>query len=141
VIINLKKLDPAAKIPSRRTPGAAGYDVYASAKAYILPGETYAVRTGLSMEIPEGWKGEVYSRSGLTLKGIVVANQPGKIDSDYRGEIFVLLHNFSRGMYEVEIGDRIAQLEINPVYEWDFVQVEDMGETDRGEGGLGSTGK
>ncbi len=141
MIINLKKLDPAAKIPSRRTPGAAGYDVYASAKAYILPGETYAVRTGLSMEIPEGWKGEVYSRSGLTLKGIVVANQPGKIDSDYRGEIFVLLHNFSRGMYEVEIGDRIAQLEINPVYEWDFVQVEDMGETDRGEGGLGSTGK
>lgn len=141
MIINLKKLDPAAKIPSRRTSGAAGYDVYASAKAYIFPGETYAVRTGLSMEIPEGWKGEVYSRSGLTLKGIVVANQPGKIDSDYRGEIFVLLHNFSRGMYEVEIGDRIAQLEINPVYEWDFVQVEDMGETDRGEGGLGSTGK
>ncbi len=90
--IKIKKLVPEAIVPHKGTPFAAAYDLYAVETAYIPPGETVVVGTGLAMEIPRYWKGDIYSRSGLASRGVVVANAPGKIDSDYRGEIKVILH-------------------------------------------------
>ena len=98
--------------------------------------------TGLSMEIPVGWRGDIYSRSGLAANGVVVANSPGKIDSDYRGEIKVILHNNrTTNVVGIEVGDRIAQLEVAPTYDLDFEEVGSLTESDRGGDGLGSTGK
>jgi len=100
------------------------------------------VGTGLSMEIPKFWKGDIYSRSGLASRGVVVPNSPGKIDSDYRGEIKVLLHNNrSVDIIGIELGDRIAQFEINPVHDMEFEEVATLEESTRGDGGFGSTGK
>ena len=139
--VRIKKLC-ATQLPTRATSGAAAYDLYAAEGAYIAPGTTVAVATGLSMEIPEGWKGEIYSRSGLAEHGIVVANAPGKIDSDYRGEIYVLLHNtLLQDIAGIEVGDRIAQLEINPVHDINFKEVDELSATERGREGFGSTGK
>lgn len=137
--VKYTKLSPNAKIPTKATEGSAAYDLYATEGVYIPHGETMVVSTGLAMEIPEGWKGEVYSRSGLASKGIFVANSPGKIDSDYRGEIKVILHNTRREIVGIHAGDRIAQFEVNPVYsiEWEESALTD---TERGEGGFGSTG-
>ena len=128
-------------VPIRKSNDAAAYDLYADETVALPPNTVLAINTGISLEIPRGWKGEVYSRSGLSFKGLVVANQPGKIDSDYRGPIKVLLHNYTSSLTAVTKGDRIAQLEINPVYDVDFVEVDELSETDRGEGGFGSTGK
>ena len=85
MIIKFKKLHPKSVLPTKGSEGAAAYDLYASESVYIPVGETASVGTGLSMEIPKGWKGEIYSRSGLASQGVVVANAPGKIDCDYRG--------------------------------------------------------
>ena len=140
MIVKIKKLC-STTIPTKATSGAAAYDLYAAENAYIAPGTTVAVATGIAMEIPEGWKGEIYSRSGLAKHGIVVANAPGKIDSDYRGEIFVLLHNnLLQDIAGIERGDRIAQLEINPIHEVTFEEVDQLSNTDRGDKGFGSTG-
>ena len=137
--VGYKKLTEKAQLPSKATDGAAAYDLYAVENVYIPHGETAVVNTGIAMEIPEGWKGEIYSRSGLASKGIFVANSPGKIDSDYRGEIKVILHNTRREIVGIHAGDRIAQFEVNPIHtiEWEESVLTD---TDRGEGGLGSTG-
>lgn len=137
--VKYTKLSPNAKIPTKATEGSAAYDLYATEGVYIPHGETMVVSTGLAMEIPEGWKGEVYSRSGLASKGIFVANSPGKIDSDYRGEIKVILHNTRKELVGIDAGDRIAQFEVNPVYavEWEESSLTD---TERGEDGFGSTG-
>ena len=135
------RLSPNAQLPCKSTAGAAAYDLYANEDAFIPVGEIVSIGTGISMEIPEGWKGEVYSRSGLSYKGVVVANSPGKIDSDYRGEITVLLHNVrQREMVGIKAGDRIAQFEINPVHDIEFEEVPELTESERGEGGFGSTG-
>ncbi len=99
------------------------------------------VRTGLAMQIPDGWKGEIYSRSGLAYRGLVVSNSPGKIDSDYRGEIQVIMHNNrSVDIVGIEVGDRIAQFEINPVHDIEFEESKNLEISFRGEGGFGSTG-
>ena len=137
--VKYTKLSGKAQLPSKATDGAAAYDLYAVENVYIPHGETAVVSTGIAMEIPEGWKGEIYSRSGLASKGIFVANSPGKIDSDYRGEIKVILHNTRREIVGIHAGDRIAQFEVNPIHtiEWEESVLTD---TDRGEGGLGSTG-
>ena len=140
--VKFKKLAPQAKIPTKGTPGSAAYDLYAVENAFIPPGETLGVHTGLSLEIPEGWKGEIYSRSGFASMGAVVANSPGKIDSDYRGEITVLLHNNrNEQIVGIKTGDRIAQFEINPVHDIEFEETEELSTSERGEGGFGSTGK
>ena len=100
------------------------------------------VGTGLAMEIPKFWKGDIYSRSGLASKGVVVANSPGKIDSDYRGEIKVILHNNRNvDIVGIKLGDRIAQFEINPVHDLEFEETKTLEKSIRGEAGLGSTGK
>ena len=143
-IIKFKKLCEEARIPEKATEGAAAYDIYYpyDEPITIFPGpfETVnTVPTGIAMEIPAGWKGEIYSRSGLASRGIFVANQPGKIDSDYRGEIKVLLYNSSPNAVTLAKGARIAQFELNPTYEvvWEEDKLRD---SPRGDSGLGSTG-
>ena len=133
------KCSPSASVPQRKSDGAAAYDLYASEDRSLFPGIVTTVPTGIQMEIPQGWKGEITSRSGLASRGIFVANQPGKIDSDYRGEIKVILYNTNKWEKQIRKGDRIAQFEIHPVYgiEW---HTGTLSETDRGDGGFGSTG-
>ena len=139
--VKIKLLTRSALVPVKKSTDAAAYDLFSDETLGLPPNMVTAVHTGISLEIPKGWKGEVYSRSGLSLKGLVVANQPGKIDSDYRGPIQILLLNWTSSYISIERGDRIAQLEINPVYGVDFVEVDELSKTDRGEEGLGSTGK
>jgi len=137
--VKIKKLHQVAQLPIKGTPGSAAYDLHSIETVYIPPGETVTVRTGLAMEIPDGWKGDVYSRSGLAMDGVVVANSPGKIDSDYRGEIKVILHSTSDILIGLEAGARIAQFEISPAYAIEFTE-EDLTDTERGDKGFGSTG-
>lgn len=142
--INIKKLDKNAIIPTYTTPGAAGADLYAllSDALTIKSGETVLVSTGIAMEIPEGFVGLIFARSGLsTKKGLAPANKVGVIDSDYRGEIKVPLYNQSPISQTVEKGERIAQIIITPFLSADFKQVEELDNTLRGTNGFGSTGR
>jgi dUTP pyrophosphatase len=141
IFVNIKLVSPDAKLPSKKTWGAAAYDIYSSEDTFIKPDETKLIGTGLIMEIPYGYKGEIYSRSGLALKGIVVANQPGKIDSDYRGEVKVILRNSGHLTFEIRKGDRIAQFEVNRVLAISFKSTDELSTTERGDQGFGSTGK
>lgn len=143
VNVRFKKLDPKAQIPTYGSSAAAGADLYALCDgAVVIPaGETVLVRTGLSMEIPEGYAGLIYARSGLASKrGLAPANKVGVIDADYRGEIMVALHNHSAQSQTVSEGERIAQLVITPFLRVEFEEAEDLSDTLRGAGGFGSTG-
>ena len=140
----LKKLKPGARIPSKGSPDAAGYDLYAclDAPVIIQPGETAAIGTGISCALPKGYFGGCFARSGLALReGLRPANCVGVVDSDYRGEYIVALHNDSAESRTVQNGDRIAQLVILPCLSVTFAEAEALPETDRGAGGFGSTGK
>ena len=142
--IRLKKLNPNATVPTRGSELAAGYDLYACLErpVTILPGETAKITTGLSIEIPKGYAGLVYARSGLaTKKGLAPANKVGVCDSDYRGEYLIFLHNHSKEAATVEPNERIAQLVVTPFLEVTFEEAEELTRTQRGEGGFGSTGK
>lgn len=142
--INIKKLSSNAKIPSYATDFAAGCDLYSSSSEKISfnPGETKLIKTGVAMEIPIGYAGLIYARSGLaTKKGLAPANKVGVIDSDYRGEIMVALHNHTNEVKEIDAYERIAQLVITPYVKALFNEVDDLNETKRGENGFGSTGK
>jgi len=140
--LKFKQLTETAKLPVRGSEFAAGLDLFSDTKAVIPPGDTKAIGTGIAVEIPVGFEGQVRPRSGLAKKhGITVLNTPGTIDSDYRGEIFVLLHNTSPHLYQVSPDNRIAQLVICPVIRVTPEFVDELSETDRGEGGLGSTGR
>ena len=142
--VKFTKLDKSASAPVYGTPFAAGADLHAllDENITIAPGETYFVHTGLATEIPEGLVGLIYARSGLACKrGLAPANCVGVIDSDYRGEIMVALHNYSNNPQTIEPGERVAQLVIAPYIAADFVEVETLDETDRGAGGFGSTGR
>ena len=141
--VNFKKLDPSAKMPTYGSEYAAGADLYAvtDEEISIAPGETKFVRTGIAMEIPAGMVGLIYARSGLACKkGLAPANKVGVIDSDYRGEIMVALHNHGTVSQVVGAGERIAQMVIAPFYTAEYVEVEELSDTVRGEGGFGSTG-
>ena len=146
-IINIKKTDENAKIPTYGSEFAAGADLYAvihneENKVEILPGETAFVDTGIAMEIPEGYVGLIYARSGLACKqGLAPANKVGVIDSDYRGNIMVALYNQSNEVRTVSEGDRIAQIIIQPVEQFGFKVKENLSDTVRGNGGFGSSGK
>ena len=132
---------PNAKMPTYSSGQAAGLDLYAAESASIASGQTRLIKTGLKMEIPEGYFGGIYARSGLSVKhGLRPANCTGVIDSDYRGEIMVALHNDSPMMQIISAGDRIAQLIIQPYERVEFTIVDDLSDTERGEGGFGSTG-
>lgn len=142
--IKMLKVNTAAMIPERKTAGSAGYDLCAClAKDFtIQPGDLVVIPTGLAVEIPEGYAGMIYTRSGLGVKhGVHVSNGVGVIDSDYRGEIHVGLCNSSRVPYTVTPGERIAQLIIMPVVTPEIEEVAKLSETVRGEAGFGSTGK
>ena len=143
-IIAVKKLDERAVLPTYGSEYAAGADLYAVADGEIIfqPGETKFVRTGLAMEIPEGYAGLIYARSGLACKrGLAPANKVGVVDSDYRGEVMVALHNHSNTEQRISAGERIAQLVVAPFLKASFAETETLNETVRGEGGFGSTGK
>ena len=142
--INIKKLDDRAVIPTYGSEYAAGADVYAcmDEKTDIAPGETVLIHTGIAMEIPEGYAGLIYARSGLaSKKGLAPANKVGVVDADYRGEIMVALHNHGNQIQSVEPGERIAQLVITPYVVGAFHQVDELNDTVRGDGGFGSTGR
>ena len=128
-------------LPAYATPGAAGMDVVAAEEATLAPGGRHAVATGFSVAIPEGFEIQVRPRSGLALKhGITVPNTPGTIDSDYRGELKVILINHGAEPFPIHRGDRIAQLVLAPVTLAAWVEVAELDETERGAGGFGSTG-
>ena len=143
ISMNIKKLDGRATLPTYGSAGAAGADLYACLEepVTIAPGETKLIHTGLAMAIPEGLAGLIYARSGLASKrGLAPANKVGVVDSDYRGEVMVALHNHGSVEQTVEHGERIAQLVLTPVVVADFVTVDDLDDTARGAGGFGSTG-
>ena len=141
--VNIKKLTENATLPTYGSPYSAGADLYACLESdvTIAPGETFLVPTGLSAEIPEGYAGLIYARSGLASKrGLAPANKVGVVDADYRGQIFVALFNHSAVEQTISHGERIAQLVIAPFLKADFCEVDELSETVRGEGGFGSTG-
>lgn len=143
-VLRMKKLREGAVLPQRQTEGAAGYDLCACLEAPVTlqPGEGYPFPTGLAAEIPQGYAGMVFCRSGLGVKhGISLPNCVGVIDSDYRGELVVPLRNFGDGAYTIQPGERIAQLVIMPVLLPEIVEVEELSQTQRGQGGFGSTGR
>ena len=143
ISMKLKKLDERAVVPVYASEFSAGADLYAclDETVTIAPGETKLIHTGLAMAIPEGMAGLIYARSGLASKrGLAPANKVGVVDSDYRGEVMVALHNHGTQAQTVEHGERIAQLVLAPVITADFSVVDDLDSTARGEGGFGSTG-
>lgn len=141
--VKIVKLDQNAHIPTYGSASAAGADLYACIEApvTIQPGQTVLIPTGLSMEIEEGFAGFIYARSGLaTKRGLAPANKVGVIDSDYRGQVMVSLHNHTGVAQSVEPGERVAQIVFAPVYQASFCEVEALQNTERGTGGFGSTG-
>lgn len=147
--IKIKRLNDDAKIPTRGSKYAAGYDLYADITSLdapydaiaIKPGQTVKIGTGVAVEIPDGYFGAVFARSGIATKqGLRPANCVGVIDSDYRGEIIVAIHNDSDKPSIISTGERIAQLVIMPYLPVCFKEVDELSDTDRGEGGFGSTG-
>ena len=142
--IRVKIVRQGAKLPTYGTAEAAGADLYACLEAPVTiePGKTAFVPTGIALEVPRHCAGLVYARSGLAYKrGLAPANKVGVIDSDYRGEIFVVLYNHGEVSQTIENGERIAQLVITPVLQPAYEQVEELSDTVRNEGGFGSTGK
>ena len=142
--VRIKKLDENAIIPTYGSPFAAGADLYASVDEPVTveAGETKLVPTGFAFEIPEGYAGFVYARSGLASKrNLAPANKVGVIDSDYRGEFIVVLHNHGDAPQTVSSGERIAQLLVVPVLMTGFAECDTLDDTERAAGGFGSTGK
>ena len=141
--IKIKKLNDKAIIPTYGSSYAAGADLYSVSDEEIVikAHETVLVKTGIAMEIPVGYAGFVYARSGLALKrGLAPANKVGVIDADYRGEIMVALHNHTDSDKTIEAHERIAQIVIAPFLKADFLEVSELNETERAAGGFGSTG-
>jgi dUTP pyrophosphatase len=135
------QVDGEGTVPTKATIGSAGYDVRAAERVLIYAGMAKLVKTGIKLAIPDGYEAQVRSRSGMSLKhNVIVLNAPGTIDSDYRGEIGVILMNVGKNDYEVEPGEKIAQLVFARVETVDFTKVVIENDTQRGEGGFGSTG-
>ena len=141
--INVKifRESPNIAIPAYATPGSAGVDLCSTMYCMIKPGEQALIPTGIKMAIPEGYEGQIRPRSGLALNNrIIIPNAPGTIDSDYRGEIMVMLLNMGTEPFSLSFGDRIAQLVFVPVARAKFEPVKELDQTKRGAGGFGSTG-
>lgn len=142
--INVKRLRKGAQIPTYGTDFSAGADLYAwgDESISIAPGETKKILTGIAMEIPTGCVGLIFARSSLgTKRGLAPANKVGVIDSDYRGEIMVMLYNHSSEIQTIQPGERVAQILIMPVFTPGFAECEELSDTCRGIGGFGSTGR
>ena len=144
VKILIKKFDKNIKLPTYKTSGSSGMDLVAHIKKKITinPGRTAMIPTGISVAIPKNYEIQIRPRSGLAAnKGISVLNTPGTVDSDYRGEIKVILINLSKKTFDIKSGDRIAQIVVCPVTKAEFAEVKQLPKTARGKGGFGSTGK
>lgn len=142
VKIKIKRIHPKAKKPKLATPGSACFDLFACEDVLLTEKSFVRVKTGLIFEIPKGFFVEVRPRSGLSAKGVIIPNAPGTIDSDYRGEIVVLMYGlFINRLVQIKAGDRVAQCRIVRGLPAKFVFVDEVSETDRGSGGFGSTGK
>jgi len=141
VEIKIKRLRAEAVLPRTANPGDAGMDLCAADTRFLHPGKYGLIPCGFAMELPAGTEAQIRPRSGLALKyGISVLNAPGTIDEGYRGEVAVILINHGHEGFQVRVGDRIAQMVIKKVEQVDVVEVEDLSNTKRGEGGFGSTG-
>lgn len=141
--VYIKKLEQDLPLPRFMTSGAAGMDLYANVteNVVIAPGRIKLVPTGISIAVPEGYEAQIRPRSGLAIKhGISLVNTPGTIDSDYRGEINLIMINFSDKSFVIKRGDRIAQMVINKIEIPNIIEVQELDETNRGSGGFGSTG-
>lgn len=141
--LRYKKLSPSAIVPTYGSAAAAGADLYAlpEGDTVIAAGETKLIHTGIALEIPEGYMGLIFARSGLaTKRGLAPANKVGVIDADYRGEIMVALYNQSKEEQTVAAGERVAQLVITPFLAVNFEECDELTDTERGVGGFGSTG-
>ena len=142
--VRIKKLRENAVVPTYGSEFAAGADLYAAVEesVTIAPSETKLIPTGIAMEIPVGYAGFIYARSGLASKrGLAPANKVGVVDADYRGEVMVALHNHGKEEQIVESGERVAQMVIAPFVTANFVLADELDDTVRGEGGFGSTGR
>jgi dUTP pyrophosphatase len=138
----VRRLVPSVPLPAYAHEGDAGLDLAAATAHTIAPGDRAAVSTGLALAIPMGWVGLVHPRSGLARRhGLTVANAPGTIDAGYRGELQVLLINLGPATVAIEVGERIAQLLLQPVGRAQVVEVDDLDASERGSGGFGSTGR
>ena len=141
IVVKVKRLEKQAQLPIQARMGDAAFDLFSAVEYAIEPGESYGVKTGIALEIPVGYEGQVRPRSGLALNsGITVTNAPGTIDSGYRGEVRVVLHNLGKNSFHIKRGMRIAQIAIRPVPNVRFVEVDELAESERGDGGFGSTG-
>ncbi|MFA5303651.1 MAG: dUTP diphosphatase [Candidatus Nanoarchaeia archaeon] len=138
--LKIKKLSSEAIIPQYKTNQSAGMDLCSTEEAVLKPMEIKLIPTGLSLEIENGFEAQVRPRSGLALKGITVLNSPGTIDSDYRGEVKVILMNLGKEEFKIIKGDRIAQLILAKVEQATIVESDELNSTERGAGGFGSTG-
>lgn len=142
--VNIKKLNEGAILPTYGSEYAAGADLYActDGPVTIEAGKSVLIHTGIALELPVGYAGLIYARSGLaTKRGLAPANKVGVVDCDYRGEVMVCLHNHSDIDQTIESGERIAQLVITPYITASFTEVDELSDTVRGEGGFGSTGR
>lgn len=142
--MKVQRLTETAKLPERGSDAAAGYDLFADIKSpiHIAPGKTEFIGTGLAIAVPTGYFGGIFARSGLSCKeGLRPANCVGVVDADYRGEVKVALHNDSYTTRTVEPGQKVAQLVVVPFLAIEFDEVDTLDDTDRGDGGFGSTGK
>jgi dUTP pyrophosphatase len=139
--VKVKQLHVNGQLPLTMTAGAAGSDVYASESITIPPHTTVLVPLGIAVEVPEGFEIQCRPRSGFGAKGIIVTNSPGTIDSDYRGECKVILHNLNNTDFQINAGDRVAQFVLAPVVKAEYELADELSSTERGAGGFGSTGK
>ncbi len=139
--LKVKKISETAKLPQYAHPGDAGMDVFSNEEKLIRTGESALIKTGIKIELPANTEAQVRPRSGLALKeGITVLNTPGTIDEGYRGEVGVILINHSEKDFLITAGMKIAQMVISPVYQAEVIEVDELSDTHRGEGGFGSTG-
>lgn len=141
---NLKvlRIDKDLPLPKKGSTGSSGFDIFSSIDYVLKPFEFKAIPTGIAIELKRGYEAQIRPRSGLASKnGIGILNSPGTIDSDYRGEIYVILFNFSKKRYRIKKGDRIAQLVISKVYDVKIKEVEKLKSTKRNSNGFGSTGR
>lgn len=141
-MLKVKKLDADAILPTRADAGSNGYDFYSLEDKVIYGGRVLVLRTGIAVKLPEGYAGLACPRSGLAAKhGLTILNGPGLIDNSYTGEIYAILHNVSSEKYHIKKGDKVVQLLIVPSLLCEVVEVDNLGQTERGEKGLGSSGR
>jgi len=138
--VKVKKLDKVARLPTKATPGSACYDIYSVKWILLSPMEKGLIPAGLSFELPEGVGLDIRPRSGLASKGLIILNSPGTLDSDYRGELLISCMNLSSENILIDRGDRIAQVRVLLTIPIEFEEAEKLSETERGDGGFGSTG-